>query len=113
MLAAVAGVGLSLAYPPVGFFWVLPLAVAAYVALVQDLKPWRAFLPGLAFGVAYCYTLMFWMRAVDLYAWLALSGLEALFYGLLAVAVPVLRRLPLWPVWGAVAWSGMEGLRST
>ena len=34
------------------------------------------------------------MRAVDLYAWLALSGLEALFYGLLGAAVPLLRRLP-------------------
>ncbi|MEO6512579.1 MAG: apolipoprotein N-acyltransferase [Nocardioides sp.] len=113
LLAAVAGAVLSLAYPPVGFFWVMPLAVAAYVALVQDLRPSRAFLPGLAFGVAYCYTLMFWMRAVDPYAWLALSGLEALFYGLLAVAVPFLRRLPAWPVWVAVAWSAMEVLRGT
>jgi apolipoprotein N-acyltransferase len=46
------------------------------------------------------------------YAWLALSGLEALFYGLLGAAVPVLRRLPFWPVWVAVAWSAMEVLRS-
>jgi apolipoprotein N-acyltransferase len=113
LLAAIAGAVLSLAYPPVGFFWVMPLAVAAYVALVQDLRPSRAFLPGLVFGIAYCYTLMFWMRAVDPYAWLALSGLEALFYGLLAVAVPLLRRLPAWPVWVAVAGSGMEVLRST
>jgi apolipoprotein N-acyltransferase len=113
LLAAVAGGVLSLAYPPVGVFWVMPFAVAAYVGLVQDLRPSRAFVPGLAFGVAYCYTLMFWMRAVDPYAWLALSGLEALFYGLLAVAVPILRRLPVWPLWVAVAWSGMEVLRST
>jgi apolipoprotein N-acyltransferase len=112
-LAAIAGAVLSLAYPPVGFFWVLPLAVAAYVALVVDIRPRQALLPGLAFGVAYCYTLMWWMRAVDVYAWLALSGLEAGFYGLLAVAVPYLRRLPAWPVWVAVAWSAMEVLRST
>ncbi len=113
LLAAVAGVVLSLAYPPVGIFWLLPLAVAAYVALVQDLRPRQAWLPGLAFGIGFCYVLMLWMQAVDLYAWLALSGLEAAFYGLLGAAVPVLRRLPAWPVWVAVAWSAMEVLRST
>ncbi|MBF4770138.1 apolipoprotein N-acyltransferase [Nocardioides agariphilus] len=112
MLAAVAGVVLSLAYPPVGFFWVLPLAVAAYVVLVAPLPAGRAWVPGLAFGIGFCYVLMWWMRAVDPYAWLALSGLEALFYGLLGAAVPVLRRLPLWPLWVAAAWTAMEVLRS-
>jgi apolipoprotein N-acyltransferase len=112
LLAALAGVSLSLAYPPVGFFWVLPAAVAAYVMLTADLPARRAWVPGLAFGIGFCYVLMWWMRAVDLYAWLALSGLEALFYGLLGAAVPLLRRLPGWPVWVAVAWTAMEVLRS-
>ena len=112
LLAGLAGVALSLSAPPVGFFWVLPFAVAAYVLLTVDLAPRRAWVPGLAFGVGYCYVLMWWMRAVDVYAWLALAGLEALFYGLLGAAVPLLRRLPAWPVWVAVAWSAMEVLRS-
>jgi apolipoprotein N-acyltransferase len=112
LLAALAGVALSLAFPPVGFFWVLPVAVAAYVVITAGLRPGQAWVPGLAFGVGYCYVLMWWMRAVDLYAWLALSGLEALFYGLLGSAVPLLRRLPAWPVWVAVAWGAMEVLRS-
>jgi apolipoprotein N-acyltransferase len=112
LVAFGAGVALSLAYPPVGFFWVLPVAVAAYVAITGGLRPRQAWLPGLAFGVGFCYVLMWWMRAVDLYAWLALSGLEALFYGLLGAAVPLLRRLPVWPVWVAVAWEAMEVLRS-
>ncbi len=112
LLAGLSGAVLSLAYPPVGFFWVLPLAVAAYVALVAPLPARRAWVPGLAFGVGFCYVLMWWMRAVDIYAWLALSGLEALFYGLLGAAVPVLRRLPAWPLCVAVAWTAMEVLRS-
>lgn len=112
LLAGLAGAALSLAYPPVGFFWVLPLAVAAYVVLTAGLPARRAWVPGLAFGVGYCYVLMWWMRAVDIYAWLALSGLEALFYGLLGAAVPLVRRLPGWPVWLAVAWTAMEVLRS-
>ena len=109
LLAFVAGVALSLSAPPVGFFWVLPFCVAAYVLLTVDLTPRRAWVPGLAFGVGYCYVLMWWMRAVDVYAWLALAGLEALFYGLLGAAVPLLRRLPAWPVWVAVAWSAGWG----
>jgi apolipoprotein N-acyltransferase len=40
---------------------------------------------------------MWWMLAVDVYAWLALSGLEAAFFGLLGALVPILTRLPLWP----------------
>ena len=59
--------------------------------------PRRAWVPGLAFGVGFCYVLMWWMRAVGTDAWLALAGLEALFYGLLGAAVPLLRRLPAWP----------------
>jgi apolipoprotein N-acyltransferase len=112
LLAALAGFALSLAFPPVGQFWLAPLAVAAFVVLTAGLPPQRAWVPGLAFGVAYCYVLMWWMHAVDWYAWLALSGVEALFYGLLGAAVPILRRLPLWPVWVAIAWAAMEVLRS-
>ena len=125
LLATVAGLALSLAYPPVGMFWVLPFAVAAFFVTTAgpstgrsngpSSRPWgprQAWLPGLAFGAGYCYLLMWWMHAVDVYAWLALSGIEALFYGLLGAAVPLLRRLPAWPVWAAVAWSAMEVLRS-
>jgi apolipoprotein N-acyltransferase len=112
LLAGLAGVALSLSAPPVGFFWVLPAAVAAYVVITAGMTPRRAWVPGLAFGVGYCYVLMWWMREVDVYAWVALSGLEALFYGLLGAAVPVLRRLPVWPLWVAMAWTAMEVLRS-
>ena len=42
VLAGLAGVALSLSAPPVGFFWVLPFCVAAYVLLTVDLTPRRA-----------------------------------------------------------------------
>ena len=74
LLAGLAGVALSLSAPPVGFFWVLPVAVAAYVVITAGMTPRRAWVPGLAFGVGYCYVLMWWMREVDVYAWVALSG---------------------------------------
>ena len=39
LLAFMAGVALSLSAPPVGFFWVLPFCVAAYVLLTVDGAP--------------------------------------------------------------------------
>ncbi len=112
LLAGLAGIALSTAFPPVGLFIVLPFAVAAFFLLTQGLPARRAWIPGLAFGIGFTYVLMWWMHAVDIYAWLALSGLEAAFFGLLGALVPVLTRLPLWPLWAAVAWVGIEVLRS-
>ncbi len=112
LVAVIGGAALSLAFPPTGMAWLLPVGVALFFATTLDLPVRRAWIPGLAFGVAFCYSLMWWMRAVDVYAWLALSGLEAAFYGLLGAAVPLLRRLPVWPLWAAVAWVAMEVLRS-
>lgn len=110
--AFVSGVVLSLANQPVGLGWLVPLGVAGFVLTTSDLRVRGAWLPGLAFGIGFQFTLLWWMRAVGYDAWAALAGLEAAFYGLLGAAVPVLRRLPLWPVWFAVAWAGMEEWRS-
>ena len=110
--ALVAGVLLTLAFEPVGASYLIPLAVTAYVLCLRGLPARRAWLPGLAFGVAFSYVLMFWMRAVGSDAWVALSGLEAVFYGLLGLAVPVLMRYRAWPVLVAVAWVAMEAVRS-
>jgi apolipoprotein N-acyltransferase len=51
------------------------------------------------------------MRAVGTTPWLGLSFLETLFFGVLALAVPTLRRLPAAPLWLAAAWVGMEYVR--
>ena len=70
----VAGVVLALAFEPVGASYLIPFAVAAYVLVTRGLPVRRAWLPGLAFGIGFCYVLMFWMRVVGWDAWLALSG---------------------------------------
>src|SRR5689334_4666472 len=113
VVAALAGgVVLSAAYHPVGIGWLVPLGVAVLVLSIGDLPARRAWLPGLAFGIGFQFTLLWWMRAVGYDAWAALAGMEALFYGLLGAAVRVLRRLPLWPLWIAVAWTAMDDWRS-
>ena len=111
--ALVAGVLLALAYEPVGIAFLIPLAVAGFVLATQGLPARRGWVPGLAFGIGFCYVLMFWMRVVGIDAWLALSALEASFYALLGAAAAALSRLRLAPLWIACAWVGTEAVRST
>ena len=104
---------MSLAFAPVEAAWLAPLAVAGFVLTVRGLAPSRAWLPGLAFGVGFMFVLLFWMRAVGTDAWLALSGLEASFYGVLGAVTAVLTRRRFWPLWVACAWVGAEVWRAT
>ncbi|MBM9459073.1 apolipoprotein N-acyltransferase [Nocardioides sp. zg-536] len=112
-LAIGAGLSLSAAYEPLALAWLLPPAVACYALALRGLTVRRAGLVGLAFGVAFYFTHIAWMRtSIGPDAWAALSSVEAAFYGLLGLTVPLLRRLPAWPVWLAAAWTTMETIRS-
>ena len=111
--AFVSGVLLALAFEPVGIAALLPFAVAGFFLSVRGLPARKAWLPGLAFGIGFTYVLLYWMRAVGTDAWLALSGLEAAFFGVLGAVVAALSGRRLWPLWGAVAWVAMETIRSS
>jgi apolipoprotein N-acyltransferase len=111
--ALVAGVLLALAYEPVGASFLIPLAVAGFVLTTHGLSARRGWIPGLAFGIGFCYVLMFWMRVIGIDAWLALSGLEASFYAILGAVAAALSRVRLAPVWIACGWVGIEAVRST
>ena len=112
-LALVGGLSLVLAFEPVGASYVVPVSVACFVLATVGLPARRAWLPGLVFGIAFCYPLMFWMRVVGYDAWILMSGVEALFLGLLGSVVAVLHRLPAWPVWVATAWVAVEQVRTS
>jgi len=110
-LAALAGVLLAAAYAPFDVPWVIPLAVATYVWCTASLRPGRSWLPGLAFGLGFQLSLLWWMRVIGTDAWAGLAGIEALFYGAVGALVPLLRRWPGWPLWVAVVWMTMDSLR--
>jgi len=113
LLAAVGGALLTAAFEPVAIAWLLPIGVACYALATRGLTVRRAGLVGLSFGVVFYFSHISWMRAsIGPDAWAALASAEALFYGLLGLAVPVLRRLPAWPLWLAAAWTTMETVRS-
>ena len=113
LVALVAGVALALAFPPTHAFWVLPLGVATFFVVTDDLPMRRAWLPGLVFGGAFQVTLLWWLHVVGIVPWLGLSLTQTVWYAVLGAAAVPLRRLPAAPVWLAVAWVAMESIRCT
>lgn len=110
--AVVAGLALSLAFEPVALPWLLPPAVAALVALLHGRSAREGWWLGLAFGVAFYFTHIWWMRAVADAAWAALAGIESLFYGLFGLAAAPLTRRRSWPLWLPAVWVSLEVWRS-
>lgn len=112
-LAVLGGVLLTASFEPIALAWLLPFGIASFALLTSGLSVRRSGVVGLVFGVAFYFSHIEWMRAsVGPDAWVALATVEALFYGLLGLAVPLLRQLPWWPVWLAAAWTTMETVRS-
>ncbi|GGD25442.1 apolipoprotein N-acyltransferase [Nocardioides daphniae] len=113
LVALGAGACLAAASEPLGWSWLTPLCVAVLMGAVWRVAPRRAWLPGLAFGIGFFFTLQWWMRAVGPDAWLGLSALEAAFFAPLGAALALVQnRTRAWPVWAAVLWVGIETLRS-
>lgn len=114
LVAALAGVVLSLAFEPVALPYVMPLCLAAYALCTREVRSRAGFVVGLAFGAGFYFPHIQWMSpSIGMPAWLALAFVEALFYGALGALSPVLQRLRSWPAWLAAAWVAMETIRST
>lgn len=111
--AVLAGTAAAGASAPWDQRWLLPLAVAALVLLVQRVPLRRAAVLGLLFGLAYTLALTVWMRAVGTDAWLLLSPVVAAFYAPLAVGIALVGRLPAWPCWTACVWVAVEATMSS
>ncbi|MDP2774998.1 MAG: apolipoprotein N-acyltransferase [Nocardioides sp.] len=113
LLALAAGLTLSLAFEPVALPVLVPFAVGALFLSTRGLRARAGWLPGLAFGAGFYFTHIFWMQeSIGADAWVALAGIEALFYGALGAVSAVLHQRRLWPAWLAVAWVAVEVLRS-
>ncbi len=113
LLAVAGGLVLTASFEPIAIAYLVPLGLAAFALATRDLSFWRSGLVGLVFGVAFYFTHIDWMReSIGTDAWAALSSIEALFYGMVGLAVPLVRRLPAWPVWLAGIWTASESLRS-
>ncbi|WP_297618830.1 apolipoprotein N-acyltransferase [Nocardioides sp.] len=112
LLALVGGLALAAAFEPVGFAWLMPPAIAALVFSVRGLRPGRAWMPTLLYGITFTYAVMVWMRAVGTDAWIAMCALEASFFVPLGLGLSWSMRHRAWPVWAALWWVGVETWRS-
>lgn len=113
LVAVGSGLALALAFEPLAWAFLAPLAVAGFVLSSAPVPPRRAWVPALGFGVAFYFVHIVWMTAVGVDAWIALAGLEALFYAVLGTVVSLLIRSAWWPLWVPAAWVAMEALRSS
>ena len=112
LLAVVGGLVLAAAFEPVGVSWLMPPAIAALVFSVRGLRPGRAWIPSLLFGIAFSYAVMVWMRSVGTDAWIAMCALEASFFVPLGIGLSWSLRARAWPVLAALWWVGVETWRS-
>ena len=113
LLALAAGVSLTLAFEPRTWWFLIPFSVAGFTLTTRGLTAPRAAVVGLAFGVGFFFTHVYWMRAVGTDAWLALASVESLFYGVLGAVFALLGRRRGWPLWLTAAWVAMESIRSS
>ena len=114
LLAATAsGLLLYLAFPPVGLWFLAPPAVALLTLACRGTSVRRAALLGLVHGLATFLLLVEWTATIaGPGALVALALLQAAFLALLAGALALVTRAPLWPLWSAALWVLQEALRS-
>lgn len=112
-VAALAGAALAAAFPPLGWWWLAPLAVAGLTLACAQATLRTAALVGAAFGITFFGLLLPWMRVIGLDAWVLLTVFCALYLAALGAATSLVMRLPGWPLWVAAVWSLQEAVRAT
>ena len=112
VLAAVSGLAAAASFEPVGLPYLLLPAVAGLSLALRGARRLAAFGTGLVFGLAFMGLLLPWIQVIGVDAWVGLSVLQALFFGLLGVVLTRVERLPWWPLWAASCWVAIELLRS-
>lgn len=117
--AAVGGVLLFLAFPPVGVWPLAAVGAAAIALAVYRQRARRAALFGFLAGLGLFVPLLIWINAMlagaapttAALAWIGLSAAQAAYFIPLGIAMSLVSRLPGWPVWSAALWVGDEALR--
>jgi len=109
-LSFLAGLALTGAFPPFGFW---PLAIVGPAMLfiaVWGKRPLMTFVLSLTCGLVFYVALLSWLVNVAWYAWMALAIAEALVFAVLALAFRPLMRLRWWPIPVAAWWVAQEAV---
>jgi len=115
-LSVLAGLLLCVSFPPTGWWWAAPpaLALLTWVLVHPGTTLAGGFGYGLLFGLAFYLPLLPWISGlVGAGPWVALALMEALFPAVFGLFAVLLARLPVWPLWLACLWSMQEWLKSS
>jgi apolipoprotein N-acyltransferase len=112
-IGLVAGLALSAAFPPLGW-WPIAVPAAAAVMLAARRRGWRGgLLVGFMAGLGEFLPLIFWLHVVTPLAWLVLTVAESCYLAVLGAGLAlVIERVKAWPLWAACLWVAEELVRS-
>lgn len=112
LVAVVAGLLGTWAFPQIGVWPLAFLSVAGLSLAVEGQRPRRAGWIGYLYGVAFFAPLLHWTGIfVGPVPWLFLALAEAAFMAGLGAVLALVQRLPAAPVWIAAAWVLQEAAR--
>ncbi len=105
------GLAVSVSFPPTDVTVAMPLGLAGLMVLTRGVSGRAGTGLGVLFGLGFMLPLLSWITIIGPDAWVGLSILEALFFGLLGWAWARLRAVPWWPLGVALTWVTVESLR--
>jgi apolipoprotein N-acyltransferase len=95
VLAVVSGAVLTLAFPPYGWWPLAPIAVAGLAIATRGRRSRFAGLAGFLFGLAFFIPHLHWSGIyVGKLPWFALATVESVYFALMALALPLIWRVP-------------------
>lgn len=114
--AVAAGVLVYTSFPSTNWWWAAVLAFALLGWVLTH--PRTTLVGGLGYGfvlgLVFYLPLLPWISTlVGATPWIALATASAVYPGIFGLLAVVVRRLPGWPIWFALLWTGQEWLKST
>ena len=106
--AVFAGAATATGWEPYSLWVIQLLGVAALITLLRRTSLKASFGLGYLFGLSMLSVSIGWIHVLGLPVAIALIAFEALFFGVLAVGLSLVRTLKGWPVWAALVWVAVE-----
>ena len=103
-----AGALMGLSWQPYNLWPLLMVGVPALTLLVRNVPRRRGFGLGYLFGLGMLSVSLSWVHALGIGVAALLIAFEALFLGVLGVALTLVSRLRAWPLAAATCWVGVE-----
>ena len=111
LAAVVAGIALTLAFPPYDLWPLSLISVGALSLLTRGRTLRQAAWTGFVYGLVFFVGLLKWLHVVGWDAVIGLSVLQGLFLLVLSLGLARTSRLPAWPLWAACLWVAQEWAR--